>query len=98
MEEIARYVPPMKAVIRCKAKQQLLTDSAVGAMVAPLDEELFKEVAATFFRSNQYQELLQQHHSKSILETELAAELVDAYRRIKLQQQHPMIQRLNALL
>lgn len=89
---------PMRAVVKCKAKMQLLTDPIPGEVVESLDESLFNEVAATFFGSRQFQAIGLSVADKEAAGDRLALELASTYRQIKQQQQDPMVQQLNDLL
>ncbi len=66
----------------------------------PMDEELLDDVAETVFRSDRYPALYQLHQPgvKQAIESQVAAEIVISYKRIRLQQQRPIVQQLNALL
>ena len=97
----AQSIFPMRAMIRCKAKQKLITDPARFEARIPLDESLFQEVAMTLLQSDYYQTIAQpcgSNHEAARLEDQIAAELVNTYRQIKAQQQSPVVQWLNTLL
>lgn len=99
----ASYIP-MRAVVRCKAKQKLLqmqSDLDSPGPFEALDEALFQELAATLFQSEQYQTLYRICQSKreaSAVEDQLAAELAKTYWTIAQQQQNALVRQLNALL
>lgn len=78
----------------------LLNDPLVGAAAMPLDEALLDDVAETVFQSDRYPTLYQAHRRgvKQAIESQVAAEVVIHYKRIKLQQADPLVQKLNALL
>ncbi|WP_238393191.1 hypothetical protein [Myxacorys almedinensis] len=78
----------------------LLTDSLVGAAVMPLDEALLNEIAETAFRCDRYSTLPYAHQPsvKKAIESQVAAEVVIQYKRIKLRQHNAIVQQLNALL
>ncbi len=101
--ESAGYLP-MRAVVRCKAKQRLLQmqdELETDERFDTIDEHLFKEIASTLFQSDRYQSLYHAYRSKRealAVEDQLAAELVEIYQTIALQQQNTLVQRLNALL
>ncbi len=99
--ELAHPIYPMRAVIRCKARQQLLSGLNADGQPATFDEALFKELATTLFRSHQATDLYQPCFSTeaaSAVEDRLAAELTTTYRWISQQQENPLVQRLNSLL
>jgi hypothetical protein len=99
--ELVNAVYPMRSIIRCKAKQQLLIEATQHPELMPLDEMLFSEVAKTLFRLNQYQVIYQLCRSKQAaaeIEDEIAAELAITYQQIVFQQHDPIVQQLNALL
>ena len=100
--EFAHYTHPLRAVVRCKAKQQLLHLQIENRETPePLDEDLLKEITATFFQSQECQNLYQACHSEQaavVIEDRIATELATIYRRLKRQEQDPMIQHLNSLL
>ena len=100
--ESVNYIRPMRSVIRCKAKMQLL-QAASDPTAEPLciSDELLRELAATVFNSSRYQTLLQYCRSQSdadAIEDRVAAELAETYQYIRQRQQDPVVQRLNALL
>ncbi len=99
--ELAQPQLPKRAVIRCKAKQRLMTDIHGQWTSEYLDEELFNDLSNTLFQSPQYQKLRQPYASKAercTVEDWAAMELAIAYRRITQQRQDLLIQSLNALL
>jgi hypothetical protein len=89
---------PQRSVIQGKAKKYLVNDPQVG--VVPLDESLMDEIAETVFQSDRFPELRQAHQRgvKQAIESQVAAEVVLHYKRIKMRQLHPTVQQLNALL
>jgi len=90
----------MRAVIRCKAKQQLMRQMDETSL-ATIDEALFKEIAATLFRSGHCQAIYQPHTTKAAamaVEDEIAQELATTYQSIVQQRQSLVVQSLNALL
>lgn len=91
---------PRRSIIKCKAKLHLLNDPQVGTAAMPLDETLVDEIAETVFQSDRYPSLHQVHRPgvKQAIESQVAAEVVIHYKRIKLQQFDPLVQQLNALL
>lgn len=98
--ELAQPIYPMRAVIRCKAKQHLCSASS-DILLMPINEALLKELATTLFRASQTNDLSQPCYSTedaSEIEDRLATELAANYRRIIYQQQNPLVQQLNALL
>jgi len=93
---------PKRAVIRCKAKMQLLeaADHSFG-WDEPVANTLFEELATTLFQSHRYRALYQQCRSK--LEArkvgdQLAHELAESYRHVMQRQQDSVVQSFNALL
>lgn len=98
--DIAHPSQPLRAVIRCKAKQLLISDPDSNLWM-PLDEPLLQELAMTTFQSNRYQAKAQSCRSKVVaaeIEDETAAELAAAYKHIRVQQLDPVVQQLNSLL
>jgi hypothetical protein len=98
--DLAKSIYPMRSVIQCKAKMHLTAEHS-ESLPPPLDEALLKEVATTMFESDRYRNL---HHAcrsqeeAAATEDQIAAEVAETYRQIKLQQQNPTIRRLNGLL
>jgi hypothetical protein len=102
MELVDRH-RPHRAVIRCKAKMQLLeiADESFD-WDKPFDDALLKELATSLFQSNRYrvffETFLSQHEAKEV-EDQLAQELADTYQTIvKRRHEDPVVQSLNALL
>lgn len=93
---------PHRAVIRCKAKMQLMeTADDCFRWNDPFDDTLLKDLAAGLFQSQQYRVFFEQQHSKSEVkevEDRLAEELASTYRNILKRHQDPVVQSLNALL
>lgn len=91
---------PQKSMIKSKAKKHLLNDAIVGATGMPWDEDLLNEIAETVFCSDRYPALRQTHQLgvRQAIESQVAAEVVIHYKRIKVQQSDPIVQHLNALL
>lgn len=90
----------MRAVIRAKAKQQLITQAQEPLFIA-IDECLFRELAATLFQAGHCQAIYQPCATKAdatTVEDEVALELATIYQNITQQQQDPLVQSLNALL
>lgn len=95
------YHRPHRAVIRCKAKMQLVQAAAECFEWSETDETLLKELSETLFQSNRYQSLYAQCQSKqdeSRTEQVLVNELVETYRQVSMRQQVSIVQQLNALL
>jgi hypothetical protein len=66
-----------------------------------LDESLFRDITSTTFHPDQHPELYQPCESlerAAEIESQIAAEIVETYQRIRVQQNHPVVQTLNALL
>ncbi|MBD2019860.1 hypothetical protein H6F43_06615 [Leptolyngbya sp. FACHB-36] len=94
---------PMRAVVRCKAKQKLLqiqSDLDSPGPFEALDEALFQELAATLFQSEKYHlhRDCQSKREASAVEDQLAVELANTYSTIVQQQQNALVRQLNALL
>jgi hypothetical protein len=93
---------PKRAVIRCKAKMQLLeADDDHFEWNEPIADALLEELAATLFQSNRYQTLYQQCGSKleaNKVGDRLAKELAGSYRHIMQRRNDPVVQGFNALL
>jgi hypothetical protein len=100
--ESVNYKRPHRAIIRCKAKIQLLQIAAdFGQWFEPVDETLLKELAANLFRSAQYQmlyELCQSKQDANYADDKLVGELVETYRQISQRRRDSIVQGLNALL
>lgn len=99
--EGVKQVYPMRSVIRCKAKQQLLLGFGIDGEFASLNEGLFREVAKTFFQSNQFQAVYLPYESKeevAAVESRVATELMATYKQVKSRRDDPVVQQLNALL
>ncbi|WP_088890095.1 hypothetical protein [Leptolyngbya ohadii] len=99
--ELAQPIQPMRAVIRCKAKQLLIADPELRETIACFDEALFQELAITLFRGESYQQLASSCRTKQIaaaIEDRVAIALAVSYKRIKQQQRDPVVQQLNQLL
>lgn len=65
------------------------------------DEELFEEIAKVTFSPNRYPELYQScgtQKAAAQVEAQVADEIVATYKRIKQQQECPIVQSLNSLL
>lgn len=91
---------PEKPIIKYKAKKHLLNDPSVGEAIVAFDEDLLNEIAETVFQSDRYPTLYQAHQPgvKQAIESQVAAEVVIHYKRIKVQELDPIVQQLNALL
>lgn len=97
--ELANPTYPMRSVIRCQAKQQILTTG--DSSMATLDETLFQELAGTLFNSAYFQSLYRAYPStqdRCKVEAQLAVELTAIYHHVTQKQQQPLVQQLNALL
>lgn len=98
--EIAGKVYPKRVLIKYKAKEQLrLMNSSVVNQL--LDEELFNEIAATFFRSPQNCKFAYPCCSKAEaneVANTIATKLAETYRQIKFRQQNQTVRFLNGLL
>lgn len=95
------YKRPHRAIVRSKAKLQLLQSAHTDFQWSETDDALLNDLATTLFQSNHYQRLYSQCQSKpDIYKTnrQLITELVDAHRQISERKQDGTIQRLNALL
>jgi hypothetical protein len=98
--EIANPTYPMRSVIRCKAKQQILIMGDSNVMASP-DENLFRELASTLFNSAYFQSLYRAYPSaqeRCATEDQIAAELAAIYHHVMYQREQPQVQQLNALL
>ncbi len=99
--EPVNYRRPHRAIIRCKAKMQLL--QTVNDCLDWFEENdiLLKELAATLFYSDYYQALYERCQSQkdtNDADTALIEELVQTYLTISQHKLNPVVQRLNALL
>lgn len=98
--ELAQPIQPMRAVIRCKAKQLLIADPELRD-ISCFDEPLFQELAITLFRGESYKHLVRSCQSKqaaSAIEGRVAIALAVTYKRIRQQQRDPLVQQLNQIL
>lgn len=98
--EVVGKLYPKRVLIKYKAKEQLrlMTGSEANEL---LDEELFNEIAATFFRSPQNQKFAYPCSNRAEaneIANLIAAKLADTYHQIKLRQKNQTVQFLNALL
>ncbi|MDX2239135.1 MAG: hypothetical protein NW224_00450 [Leptolyngbyaceae cyanobacterium bins.302] len=101
MELADHSIYPMRAVIRCKAKQQLMTNIDGSSLEERLDEILFAEIATTLFQSPQWDAIYEPYATcaaASAVENEAALALAATYQRIIQQRNSPIVQNLNALL
>ncbi|HIK18077.1 MAG TPA: hypothetical protein IGS53_22705 [Leptolyngbyaceae cyanobacterium M33_DOE_097] len=92
---------PMRAIIRCKVKQQMLADVDVTEMCMPVDEPLLKDLTNSLFGSSYYLQRFSNARSQDEIETisnEMATEVLMTYRQIMMNATDPMIQKLNDLL
>ncbi len=108
--ELTRQTFPKRAVVKCKAKIRLLADPIVGLGAMTFDDELFLELARNLLRidsssgerrQNRADELYQSCENPQAarqIEEKFIRLLVEAYKQIKIQQQDPIVQQLNALL
>ena len=100
--ELVNSHHPRRAILRCKAKMQLLQaadDNCFDWSAA--NHALLNSLAATLFESTHYQALYQGCQSKqqaSLIDQQLVAELVSTYQQLIERQQDPVVQSLNALL
>ena len=101
MELVNRY-RPHRAVVRCKAKMQLLeTIDKNFDWDKPFDDVLLKELATSLFQSSRYQVFFEKCHAKQEakdVEDRLAGEIAATYRTILQRHHDPIVQNLNALL
>ena len=101
--ELVNHRRPHRAIVRCKAKMQLLkmADDCLDWNEPGIDT-LLEELAATLFQSDRYWLLYKQCHSTQEAqeaEDRLANELATAtYRMISKLRQDPVVQSFNALL
>jgi len=98
--EVVGKVYPKRVLIKYKAKEQLrlVQGSELDEL---LDEELFSEIAATFFRSPQNQKFAYPCRSKAEaneVANIIAAKLAETYQQIKSRQKNQTVQFLNGLL
>jgi hypothetical protein len=96
--ELVRQTSPKRTIIKCKAKIRLLADSIVGLMVMTFDDALFLDLAKTLLQADDLNQRYENQKVARDVEERFAVLLVDMYKRIKLRQQDPIVQRLNALL
>lgn len=92
---------PHRALLRCKAKMQLLQATDDCFEWTEFNDALLNELATTLFQANRYRALYEQCQTKQDLgniNNELINELVETYQQISARQQTPVVQRLNALL
>lgn len=99
--EFANPIYPIRAVIRCKAKQQLMTNIDGSSLEERLDDALLNELATTLFQSERCNAVYEPYPTRdaaSAVESEVALELAATYQRIMEQRNSPIVQTLNALL
>jgi len=92
---------PMRAIIRCKVKQQMLADVDVTEMCMPVDEPLLKDLTHALFSSSYYLQRFSNARSQDEIETisnEMATEVLMTYRQIVMNAADPTVQKLNNLL
>ena len=100
MESI-NYRRPHRALLRCKAKMQLLQTFDNRSDWLEPDDTLLKQLATALFHSSYYQTLYQHCDSPQAIsqaDAILIAELVHTYHQIAERKLSPVVQRLNALL
>ena len=97
--EVIGNIYPKRVLIKYKAKEQLrLVAISENGL---LDEELFSEIAATFFSSPQNQKFAYPCRTKAEADeiaSIIAVKLADTYQQIKFRQNNQTVQFLNALL
>ncbi|EKQ69130.1 hypothetical protein OsccyDRAFT_1744 [Leptolyngbyaceae cyanobacterium JSC-12] len=99
--ELANLVYPLRAVIRCKAKQQLMTNLDGTGLEEQLDESLLREISQTLFQSERCDAIYEPYATReaaTAVEDWAALEIAAIYQRIIQQRQSPTVQSLNALL
>jgi len=99
--EFINYRRPHRAVLRCKAKMQLLQTFDDRSDWLEPDDTLLKQLATALFHSPYYQTLYQRCESPQAVsqaDAVLIAELVHTYHQIAERKLSPVVQRLNALL
>jgi hypothetical protein len=99
--DFVNYKRPHRAIVRSKAKLQLLQSAEVDFQWSETDDALLNDLATTLFQSDQYQTLYSQCQSKPDMHKinrQLITELVETYRQLSERKQDGIIQRLNALL
>jgi len=100
--ELVNSHHPRRAILRCKAKMQLLQAADDNCFDWPeVTDALLNQLAATLFESTHYQALYQGCQSKQqagLVDQQLVAELVSTYQHLLERQQDPVVQSLNARL
>ena len=99
--EVVGKLYPKRILIKYKAKEQLRLAQVGGESAQLLDEELFNEIAATFFRSPQNQKFAHPCRNKAEAHEVadiIAAKLATTYQQIKSRQMNQTVQLLNSLL
>lgn len=97
--EVVGNVYPKRVLIKYKAKEQLRLVASSEYQL--LDEELFSEIAATFFRSPQNHKFAYPCRTKAEADeiaSIIAAKLAEIYQQIKFRQKNQTVQFLNTLL
>jgi DNA polymerase III delta subunit len=92
---------PMRAIARHKALYKLKIDLATAHPPQPLDEALFREIAATLSHPNRIPEFDRECATRAeadAIENRIATELTETYKQIKQRQQDAIVQNLNDLL
>lgn len=92
---------PKRVLIKYKAKEQLrlgMDDSEIEQL---LDEELFNEIASTFFRSSPNHKFAYPCNNQAEVNeiaNIIATKLAETYQQIKFRQKNPTVKFLNTLL
>ncbi len=98
--EVVGKLYPKRVLIKYKAKEQLRM-AMDGSEYQLLDEELFNEIAATFFRSPQNHKFAypcRTREEADEIASIIAAKLAEIYQQIKFRQKNQTVQFLNTLL
>ncbi|MBD2460690.1 hypothetical protein H6G89_06505 [Oscillatoria sp. FACHB-1407] len=112
MEPTSRAYP-MRVFVKHRAKEQIKAraydrsgDSSQGGtashrpLYSPFDERLFEDIATTLLSPSrpEFRHQCKSRQEAAEIEARIAAELVEIYAQIKLNQRDPLVQMLNALL
>ena len=99
--EVVGKLYPKRVLIKYKAKEQLRLALDNSEIEQLLDEDLFNEIAATFFRSPQNHKFAYPCGSQAEVNeiaNIIATKLAGTYQQIKFRQKNSTVKSLNTLL
>ena len=98
--ELARNSRPVRGFIRHKAKVQILESQEIDDVCPTVDEDLIRELTTTLLTSERGDAAYRSYPDRETadaVENQFAAEIAEAYQRIKQQAASAAVQRLNQL-